>query len=61
MSNFTDRVVRAAKPDVNLYEEIEAHKQAMVQAMGVVVRASLAAGTDRLLIGPVAAPRLGHD
>lgn len=33
-------MVRAAKLDVNLYEEVEADKQ----AMGVVVLASLAAG-----------------
>lgn len=44
MSSFTDRMVRAAKLDVNLYEEVEADKQAMGQAMGVVVLASLAAG-----------------
>lgn len=40
MSSFTNRMVRAAKLDVNLYEEVEADKQ----AMGVVVLASLAAG-----------------
>ena len=44
MSSFTNRMVRAAKLDVNLYEEVEADKQAMGQAMGVVVLASLAAG-----------------
>ena len=37
-------MVRAAKLDVNLYEEVEADKQAMGQALGVVVLASLAAG-----------------
>ena len=44
MSSFTDRMIRAAKLDVNLYEEVEADKQAIGQAMGVVVLASLAAG-----------------
>ena len=44
MSNFTDRMIRAAKLDVNLYEEVEADKQATGQAMGVVVLSSLAAG-----------------
>ena len=44
MSSFTDRMVRAAKLDVNLYEEVEADQQAMGQAMAVVVLASLAAG-----------------
>ena len=44
MSSFTNRMIRAAKLDVNLYEEVEADKRAMGQAMGVVVLASLAAG-----------------
>ena len=44
MSSFTDRMVRAAKLDVKLYEEVEAEKQAVGQAMGVVVLSSLAAG-----------------
>ena len=44
MSSFTSRMVRAAKLDVNLYEEVEADKQAMGQALGVVVLSSLAAG-----------------
>ena len=37
-------MIRAAKLDVNLYEEVEADKQAMGQAMAVVVLSSLAAG-----------------
>ena len=56
-------MIRAAKLDVNLYEEVEADKQAMGQAMGVVVLASLAAGIGSvsttgisgLLLGTVAA------
>ena len=40
MSSFTNRMVRAAKLEVSLYEEVEADKQ----AMGVVVPAGLAAG-----------------
>ena len=40
MSSFTNRMVRAAKLEVSLYEEVEAYKQ----AMGVVVPAGLAAG-----------------
>ena len=44
MSSFTQRMVRAAKLDVHLYEEVEADKQAIGQAMGVVALASLAAG-----------------
>lgn len=44
MSTFTDRMVRASKLDVRLYEEVEADKGAMRQAMGVVVLSSIAAG-----------------
>jgi len=44
MSIFQDRMIRAAKLDVNLYEEVEADKSAMGQAMGVVVLSSVAAG-----------------
>jgi len=44
MQNYIDRMVRAAKLDVNLYEEVEADKGAMGQAMGVVVLSSVAAG-----------------
>ena len=63
MLSFANRMVRAAKLDVNLYEEVEADKQAMGQAMGVVVLASLAAGIgsvgttgiNGLLLGTLAA------
>ena len=44
MQKYLDRIVRAAKLDVNLYEEVEADKGAMGQAMGVVVLSSVAAG-----------------
>jgi len=44
MSGFGDRIIRAAKLDVSLYEEVEADRGAMGQAMGVVVLSSLAAG-----------------
>ncbi|MBW2606736.1 MAG: hypothetical protein JRD05_03770 [Deltaproteobacteria bacterium] len=44
MQIYLDRMVRAAKLDVNLYEEVEADKGAMSQAMGVVVLSSVAAG-----------------
>ena len=44
MSSFKDRIIRAAKLDVNLYEEVEADKGAMGQAMGVVALSSIAAG-----------------
>jgi len=44
MSQFVDRMLRAAKLDVHVYEEVEADKSAMSQAMGVVVLSSLAGG-----------------
>ena len=44
MASFTDRIIRAAKLDVNVYEEVEADRGALRQAMGVVVLSSIAAG-----------------
>ncbi|MGD8258296.1 MAG: YIP1 family protein [Desulfobacterales bacterium] len=44
MASFTDRMIRAAKLDVDLYEEVEADSGAMGQAMGVVILSSVAAG-----------------
>jgi len=44
MDSYINRIIRAAKLDVNLYEEVEADKGAMTQAMGVVVLSSVAAG-----------------
>lgn len=44
MASITDRMIRAAKLDVNLYEEVETDKGAMGQAMAVVVLSSVAAG-----------------
>jgi len=63
MNSFQDRIIRAAKLDVNLYEEVEADKGAMGQAMAVVVLSSLAAGIGGigtgglggLLMGTIAA------
>lgn len=44
MQTFMNRMVRAAKLDATLYEEIEADTGAMGQAVGVVVLAAVAAG-----------------
>jgi hypothetical protein len=44
MASFTDRMIRAAKLDVTLYEEVEADQGTMGQAMGVVIFSSVAAG-----------------
>ena len=48
MKDLLDRMIRAAKLDVNLYEEVEADKGAMGQATLVVVLSSLAAGIGGL-------------
>ncbi len=44
MANLVDRMIRAAKLDVNLYEEVEADKEATSQALAVVVISSIASG-----------------
>lgn len=44
MLNFKDRIVRAAKLDATLYEEVEVDKEAITQATTVVVLSSVAAG-----------------
>ena len=41
MADFKDRIIRAAKLDVKLYEEVEADTTAMRQATGVVILSSL--------------------
>ncbi len=51
MSNFNDRIIRAAKLDVSLYEEVEADTTALGQAMGVVVLSSIAAGLGTITTG----------
>ena len=48
MTSFKDRIIRAAKLDVHLYEEVEADKGALGQAMSVVVLSSVAAGVGSI-------------
>jgi len=48
---LADRMLRAAKLDPTLYEEVEADTGAMGQAMGVVVLSSLAAGIGTVRLG----------
>ena len=48
MTVFKDRIIRAAKLDVNLYEEVEADRGALGQAMVVVVLSSIAAGVGSI-------------
>jgi len=51
MAIFIDRIIRASKLDVHLYEEVEADTGAMSQAMGVVVLSSIAAGIGNIARG----------
>lgn len=51
MPKFIERMIRAAKLDISLYEEVEADKTAMRQAIGVVVLSSLAAGIGSMSMG----------
>lgn len=50
MANLVDRMVRASKLDANLYEEVEADKGAMSQAVVVVVLSSIASGIGTISI-----------
>ena len=48
---FFNRIYRAIKIDIELYEEVEKDKKATIQAGAVVVLSSLAAGVGALQIG----------
>ena len=50
-TQYIKRIIRACKLDINLYEEVEADKSATVQAAGVVILSSLAAGVGALSLG----------
>jgi len=51
VTSFKNRIIRAAKLDVHLYEEVEADTGAMGQAMGIVVLSSIAAGVGSITRG----------
>ena len=50
-SVFINRIIRACKLDVSLYEEVEADESATFQAALVVILSSLAAGVGALSLG----------
>ena len=50
-SVFINRIIRASKLEVSLYEEVEADESATLQAAAVVVLSSLAAGVGALSLG----------
>jgi hypothetical protein len=63
MAGFINRMVRAARLEARVYEEVEADAEATGQALGVVLLSSVAAGlgnfvyggTSGLILGAVAA------
>jgi len=58
--SFVSRMIRAARLDAQLYEEVEANKTALGQAFGVVILSSLAAGIGTIgLVGGYRAIPLG--
>jgi len=59
MTPFIDRMIRAAKLDINLYEEVEADESALGQATGVVVLSSVASGVGLIETGGVAGVVVG--
>ena len=50
-SNFINRILRAARLDAQLYEEVEADKTSMRQAMLVVILSGVAAGVGSISHG----------
>ena len=52
--SLVNRMLRAAKLDVNLYEEVEADTKAIMPAMWVVIIASVAAGIGSGIAGTMA-------
>jgi hypothetical protein len=59
MNVLTDRMIRAARLDVRLYEEVEADQSATGQAMVVVVLSSVAAGVATVATGGIGGIVLG--
>lgn len=53
MEGLVQRMIRASKLDISLYEEVEADKTAMGQAMTVVVLSSVAAGIGNMIHGGI--------
>ena len=55
MNPFVERMIRAAKLDVNLYEEVEADKTATLQSMIVIILSSVATGIGAARTGGIIA------
>ena len=52
MASLQDRMIRAAKLDVQLYEEVEADQGAMAQAMTVVIPVRISRWDRKRKCGP---------
>jgi hypothetical protein len=59
MNTYTNRIIRAAKLDANLYEEVEADKGALGQAIGVVILSSIAAGLGSIGVAGISGILMG--
>jgi len=59
MNLFVSRMLRAAKLDAQLYEEVEADESSMAQAIGVVALSSFAAGLGTIAQSGVIGVLLG--
>jgi len=59
MTHFWQRIIRAARLDVALYEEVEADRGALPQATAVVVISSLAAGLGSIKLAGLGGIALG--
>lgn len=59
MNDFLNRIIRAAKLDINLYEEVEADKTALGQSMTVVILSSVAAGIGVITKGGISGILIG--
>ncbi len=59
MSSIQDRIIRAAKLDAKLYEEVEADQGAMGQAIAVVVLSGVAAGIGNSANGGLSGTIIG--
>lgn len=59
MASFIDRMLGAAKLDVATYEEVEADRDATMQALGVVVLVALATGIGTIGYGGISGVVVG--
>lgn len=59
VAQFVNRIIRASKLELRLYEEVETDPTAIRQALGIVLLSSLAAGIGNFVHGGVAGLVMG--